>query len=235
LIVGTQRGELLFFENIGNHTYPMFNGYMPLQVGTEVLDVGTWAAPHAIDWNGDGKLDLLVGNFRGEILYFRNNGTTTQLSLTDPVLMQEGNSNLDLGAHAHPFCIDWDEDGLLDIIAGDSHGHLRWYQRKENDDISLRPVQFIKNETDGAVTVSERAKPYIFDWNEDNQLDLIVGDASGQIYLFLAVGGEPSSSSSNSFQSPLLTPGFLFAIPLLSVVGIILWKKIKKIKANNSS
>ena len=45
------------------------------------LDVGSYAAPLAVDWNGDGKKDLICGQFDdGRIRFYPNAGTNS-----DPV------------------------------------------------------------------------------------------------------------------------------------------------------
>lgn len=47
--------------------------------GADTLDVIFYSAPIAYDWNGDGKKDLLVGQFYyGLISFYPNIGTDTQ-------------------------------------------------------------------------------------------------------------------------------------------------------------
>ena len=42
------------------------------------LDVGSYAAPLAVDWNGDGKKDLITGQFEyGRIRFYPNVGTNS--------------------------------------------------------------------------------------------------------------------------------------------------------------
>ena len=42
------------------------------------LDVGSYAAPLAVDWNGDGKKDLICGQFDdGMIRFYPNVGTNS--------------------------------------------------------------------------------------------------------------------------------------------------------------
>ena len=42
------------------------------------LDVGSYAAPLAVDWNGDGKKDLIIGQFDfGRIRFYPNVGTNS--------------------------------------------------------------------------------------------------------------------------------------------------------------
>ena len=42
------------------------------------IDVGSYAAPLAVDWNGDGKKDLICGQFDyGRIRFYPNVGTNS--------------------------------------------------------------------------------------------------------------------------------------------------------------
>lgn len=52
-----------------------------IKAAGEVIDTGEHVAhsgPAFADLNGDGVIDLLVGNFRGYIEYFENKGTNEQ-------------------------------------------------------------------------------------------------------------------------------------------------------------
>jgi len=47
-----------------------------LMCGGDEIDVGSYAAPLAVDWNGDGKKDLICGQFDyGRIRFYPNVGT----------------------------------------------------------------------------------------------------------------------------------------------------------------
>ncbi len=41
------------------------------------IDVGQHAAPQLVDFNGDGLLDLIIGERGGNINYYENKGTPT--------------------------------------------------------------------------------------------------------------------------------------------------------------
>ncbi|MCD4700763.1 MAG: hypothetical protein K8S24_02800 [Candidatus Aegiribacteria sp.] len=42
------------------------------------IDVGSYAAPLAVDWNGDGKKDLICGQYEyGRIRFYPNVGTNS--------------------------------------------------------------------------------------------------------------------------------------------------------------
>lgn len=55
---------------------PVLEAGVYINDGGTRLNAGLHAAPEVVDWNNDGKKDLLVGVFtNGEIWYFENQGT----------------------------------------------------------------------------------------------------------------------------------------------------------------
>jgi len=84
--------------------------------------------------------------------------------------------------------VDWNDDGLLDIIVGDRIGRVHYYRRTSNKDASLT------KETDimcGGVPIDcgYNAAPSIVDWDEDGDIDLVLGNYDGQVRLYLNEGG----------------------------------------------
>ncbi|MCK5116606.1 MAG: hypothetical protein KAR44_08385 [Candidatus Aegiribacteria sp.] len=59
------------------------------------LDVGTYAAPLAVDWNGDGKKDLIIGQFAyGRIRFYPNVGTNSTPVFNEYYFLLDGLGNL---------------------------------------------------------------------------------------------------------------------------------------------
>src|SRR5262245_41011826 len=72
--------------------------------------------PFAVDWNGDGHLDLVVGNFFGTFYWFKGQGKGK--FPPKPEQIKSGGSPLRIeGQHSDPFVIDWDGDGDLDLLS----------------------------------------------------------------------------------------------------------------------
>lgn len=73
LIVGADDGRVVWYRNTGSgksvelapgQDLVEASGHQPLKHGTEPERSGNRAKVHCPDWNGDGLLDLLVGDFR---------------------------------------------------------------------------------------------------------------------------------------------------------------------------
>lgn len=70
-----------------------------LMSGGEVIDVGSYAAPLMVDWNGDGLQDLLAGQFEeGRIRYYENEGTSSSPVFSGYQYLRDGGSILSVPA-----------------------------------------------------------------------------------------------------------------------------------------
>nr|NQU91119.1 VCBS repeat-containing protein [Bacteroidota bacterium] len=78
------------------------------------IDVGFDAAPAINDIDGDGLLDLLVGQKIGGIHHYEQIGTNS----TSFTLITSTFNSIDVGYRLSPTLVDIDGDGLLDLLVG---------------------------------------------------------------------------------------------------------------------
>ena len=52
--------------------------------------------PDVVDFDGDGVLDLLSGNYAGNIIFRRNTGTNAEPKYADPVKLQRAGKDIKL-------------------------------------------------------------------------------------------------------------------------------------------
>ena len=150
---------------------------------------GSWMT--LVDWSNTGKLDILVGTFDGMMFLRRNEGTRTKAIYSDVnEWVMVGNKRLRVpgGEHANPVIVDWDGDGLWDIISGSADGGVYWYRNvgTKKEPRFAAPVALIpKHEGFGyseLLDVGEEPGPGIrsqiavVDYDGDGKLDLLVGD-----------------------------------------------------------
>ena len=191
LILGDRDGYVTVYLNQGTNDSPKYAVGMKLRAGGKEIKVKSPSAPYLVDWNGDGKIDLLVGNGGGYLHFFPNVGSVDSLDFGPGVMVKAAGKDLDVGGEASPCVIDWNEDGKMDLLMGNGSGELFLYL---NEGSNIQPVfgKPIKL-NGGSLDVGSNSSPDVVDWNGDGKKDLIVGNDNGEIFVFLNKGtnGDP--------------------------------------------
>ena len=214
LLCGNDAGYIQYFENIGSKTEPAFreNGYLKSAGETIRITAGPngsiqgpmeakwgYTNPAAVDWDLDGKPDLLVNSIWGKVIWFRNVGSREKPELgapqpvdvewEGPALKPEWNwwnpqgKNLVTQWRTTPRVVDWNRDSLPDLVMLDQEGFLAFFERyKDSEGLKLKPPRriFVDSEghplmlSAGRAGKSGRRKIEIADWDADGDLDVIV-------------------------------------------------------------
>ncbi len=161
-----------------------------------MLDFGTGANPAFADVNGDGLIDLVVGNssyYRpfgakaSRLHLFLNTGSAQQpaFQLTDPDwlnMSQTAAATFNLA----PAFGDIDDDGDLDLLVGEDLGMMFFFR---NDAGPGQPMQFAPPQYPYMdIDVGLAATPCLFDLDRDGLTDLIVGERNGNLNFFPNIG-----------------------------------------------
>jgi hypothetical protein len=78
--------------------------------------------------------------------------------------------------------VDWNSDGEWDIISGDRNGYLNVFIRHDDTLTAYKMYQDIHGT---AMDVGSNSEPNLFDWNGDGMRDLIIGEQSYQVRVYL--------------------------------------------------
>ncbi len=203
LLVGHANGTIKIFLNIGTDETPTFDGGTLLKVGQPAskvdIDVGDRATPYVVDWNNDGKKDLVVGALDGKIHIFINEGTDTAPDFLVKIFAQLAGPPLsDLvvtGQRSSPVVLDLDGDGKKDLLTGNTNtppttnGQLLFYSNVGTDEAPLFS-NYLLVESNGvpiAIPGSPRTRPFVCDWTGDGYLDVLIGVSDGKVHLYQSI------------------------------------------------
>ena len=183
LIPGDRDGYVWLFLNIGGQESPRYDAGTKLKAGGKEIKVRGPSFPYLVDWNEDGKVDLLVGNGGGYLHLFLNQGDG---NLAPGVMVKAGGKDLDTGSRATPCVTDWNEDGKKDLVMGNGSGEIFVYL---NEGTHQQPVfgKLLKV-NGGSLDVGSDSAPDVADWNGDGKKDLVVGNDDGEIIVFINQG-----------------------------------------------
>jgi hypothetical protein len=175
-------GKIYFFRNTGSESNPQFE-----EETTSLLNenMGQMLSPEFGDLDGDGDMDLLVGDFNGFIQYFENISSGNNLTFS----FIENVGNIDLSGNSVPTLGDLDGDGDLDMLIGQLNGSLVFYRNVGNTsqyNFQIEPFDDIQVENNSA--------PELFDVDGDGDLDLMLGSDDEGILDFRNRG------SANTFE-----------------------------------
>ena len=150
--------------------------------GTKI-DVGNNANPDVVDWDEDGRKDLIIGSESGTgtVRLYLNQGTNANPVFTTFSYVYSGGSPI-YHYRTNPRVFDLDGDGNKDLILGDQYTYIYFYR---NVGTNANPVfsgrDTLRVTTGGYITGYQANRPFLTDYNGDGAIDILTSDYYGYI------------------------------------------------------
>jgi len=194
-IQGSIHGSVYWAKNSGSNSQPAYEKELQIQAGGKVLDVYGCPSPNLVDWDGDGDLDLICGEFMDKISYFENTGSRSNPVYAEGRFLQAGNQIIRMELQMLQVVVfDWDNDNDADIIIGQEDGRVAWIEnigKTKSGITQLKEPVFFKQHAD-KVKCGALVTPCSFDWDGDGDEDLLCGNTAGFLEWIENLDGKPS-------------------------------------------
>ena len=187
--------SIWYYKNYGTNDAPSFLNLQQNNLQDETIELGRGAKPFLVDLNNDELMDLVVSNFgefdlsvpihySSSIKSYLNIGTAS-----NPIFSKTSDDFQNISSTLNqlnlaPAFGDLDADGDLDVIVGDFDGNLHYFENTSTNPNQMNLTLSISPITDqfnNVFDVGYCAHPTLFDIDNDNDLDLIVGEAIGNL------------------------------------------------------
>lgn len=134
LIIGEKKGNLNYYENTGTSSEPQFELTSDSLGKINVTDYNLSYDGYSTPWffrEADNVTKLVVGSEQGKLFYFTNidNNLEGKFIESDElgVLLDTSDVSFDRGIRSSTCLADIDQDGMMEMIAGNYSGGLEYF------------------------------------------------------------------------------------------------------------
>lgn len=145
--------------------------------------------PLRTDWDGDGKMDLLVADGDGKLWLLHVAPENQSIALKSAETIKAGGNEIALGKTFQPNYVDMDGDGLPDLVAPRDKSVLVFRNVGTREKPEFDTWTFAGSyKTPLALPDSTGPRLEVADWDRNGLPDLIAGTWQGEVLIFLNHG-----------------------------------------------
>ena len=190
---GTTPAKVRYYLNSGTTNVPRFTTYeYAKSMGDDLICPGSGCLgvyPRVVNWDEDGRKDLLLGQADGRVMIFLNINTDADPRFDAGTYLMFGQPEekieIDVEGRATANVLDWNNDGLKDLVVGARYGEVRYYLNEGTNAAPDFLTEHYVQENGGDLDVpTDRSSPVIADFDGDGRKDLLTGNTEGQILFY---------------------------------------------------
>ncbi len=192
---GPLHGYVYLIRNTGTTGDPQYGKAQKISAAGKPVDVYGMPSANFADFDGDGDLDLICGEFVDKFTWFENTGTRVRPKYAAGRYLTNMGKPLQMDlCMIVPVALDWDKDGDIDMVVGQEDGRVALVENT-GEVIDGMPQflspQFFRQQAD-MLKFGALVTPCSFDWDNDGDEDLICGNTAGYIgFIENLDGGDP--------------------------------------------
>ena len=191
ILAGNKDGNLLFFKNLNNNENPVFDS--PSEYGG--ISVGQFSTPQYFDLDHDGKKDLIIGNRRGQLAYYRDI-STTEIPDFEWVTNELGNvdvrdEEISYFGYSVP-CFFKNAENETVLFCINEQGKIMYYKNIQENitnafEIGVPELFEVWNDVPYPIAEGIRGGICVSDFNHDGYPDILIGNYAGGISYFKGI------------------------------------------------
>lgn len=191
---GPLHGFVYLQRNTGTNAKPVYAAAQRLQADGRDIDVYGTPSPVFGDFRKTGKLDLICGEFVDGLTFFPNVGTRTAPSYGPGQRLRGAGGVLTMPLEMIIVtAYDWNADGWLDLVVAQEDGRVALLEHTGqivDDQPRFREPLFFRQQAEH-VKFGVLTSPVSVDWDGDGQVDILTGNAAGELAFIRNLGGTP--------------------------------------------
>ena len=184
IISGNRNGKIEWLLNRGTDKKPE---WIIHDLNVSQIDVGSFSKPLLNDMDGDEDLDLLIGNSKGLIIYYENQGDKSKPHF---VLRNTRISGIQMKGNSSPAFWTWNQDENPDLIVGGREGFLSLVSHLPPKRLPALRGWTLEATHWQKIKSAGYSAPHFSDLDGDNKSDMLIGDEQGNLRYW--INGGPS-------------------------------------------